>query len=66
MESFNRQFQLNKTEKEATQRGWQKESGYTMFHLVQAYTRAAQFEGLLAESSYHLQRTEGMILETVK
>jgi hypothetical protein len=46
MENFNRQFQLNKTEKEAVQWGWSRESGYTMFHLVNTYTRAAQFEGL--------------------
>jgi hypothetical protein len=66
MENFNRQFQLNKAEKEAVEWGWSRESGYTMFHLVNAYTRAAQFEGLSAESSYRLQRTGGMILEMVK
>ena len=66
IENFNRQFQLNKTEKEAVEFGWSRESGYTMFHLVNAYTRASQFEGLSAESSYRLQRTGGMILEMVK
>ena len=66
MENFNRQFQLNKTEREAVEWGWSRESGYTMFHVVNAYTRAAQFEGLPAESSYRLQRTGGMILEMVK
>jgi hypothetical protein len=66
MENFNRQFQLNKAEKEAVEWGWSRESGYTMFSLVNAYTRASQFEGLSAESSYRLQRTGGMILEMVK
>ena len=66
MENFNRQFQLNKQEKEAVEWGWSRESGYTMFHLVNAYTRAAQFEGLPAESSYRLQKVGGMILEMVK
>ena len=66
MENFNCQFQLNKAEKEAVEWGWSRESGYTMFHLVNAYTRAAQFEGLSAESSYRLQRTGGMILEMVQ
>jgi len=66
MENFNRQFQLNKTEKEAVEWGWSREKGYTMFSLVNAYTRASQFEGLSAESSYRLQRTGGMILEMVK
>jgi hypothetical protein len=66
MENFNRQFQLNKPEREAVEWGWSREAGYTMFHLVNAYTRASQFEGLSAESSYRLQRTGGMILEMVK
>jgi hypothetical protein len=66
MENFNRQFQLNKAEKEAVEWGWSRESGYTMFHLVNAYTRASQFEGLSAESSYRLQRVGGMILEMVQ
>ena len=66
MENFNRQFQLNKAEKEAVEWGWSREKGYTMFSLVNAYTRGAQFEGLSAESSYRLQRTGGMILEMVK
>jgi len=66
MENFNRQFQLNKAEKEAVEWGWSREKGYTMFSLVNAYTRASQFEGLSAESSYRLQRTGGMILEMVQ
>ncbi len=66
MENFNRQFQLNKTEREAVEWGWSREAGYTMFALVNAYTRASQFEGLSAESSYRLQRTGGMILEMVR
>ena len=66
MENFNRQFQLNKAEKEAVEWGWSRESGYTMFHVVNAYTRASQFEGLSAESSYRLQKVGGMILEMVQ
>lgn len=60
MENFNRQFQLNKAEKDAVEWGWSREKGYTMFHFVNAYTRAAQFEGLPAESSYRLQKVGGM------
>jgi hypothetical protein len=33
-----------------------------MFHVVNAYTRAAQFEGLPAEASYRRQKVEGVIL----
>jgi hypothetical protein len=66
MEKFNREFQLNKPEKEAVEWGWSREQGYTMFHVVNAYTRASQFEGLPAESSYRLQKVGGMILEMVR
>jgi hypothetical protein len=37
-----------------------------MFRVVNAYTRAAQFEGLPAETSYRLQRVGGMVLGMVK
>jgi hypothetical protein len=67
MESFSRQFQLNKEEKEAVAWGWNREGGgETMFHVVNAYTRGAQFEELSAESSYRLQKVGGEILEMVQ
>jgi len=66
MESFNRQFQINKKEKEAVEWGWQREGGDTMFNIVNSYTRGSQFEGLSAESSYRLQKVGGTILEMVK
>ena len=37
-----------------------------MFHLVNAYTRAAQFEGLSAEATYRLQKVGGVVLGMVK
>jgi hypothetical protein len=66
IESFNRQFQIDKKAKEAIEWAWQREAGDTMFNVVNAYTRAAQFEGLSAESSYRLQKVGGMILEMVQ
>ena len=66
MESFSRQFQLNKEEKEAVAWGWNREGGDTMFHVVNAYTTGAQFEELSAESSYRLQKVGGEILEMVQ
>ena len=39
--------------------------GPAMFHIVQTYTRAAQFDGLTAEESYKLQRVGGSILSMV-
>ena len=62
IETFNRQFQLGKIEKEAVTWAWPLEAGDTMFNVVNTYTRAAQFEGLTAESSYRLQRIGGNIL----
>jgi hypothetical protein len=56
----------SKKEQEAVEWGWSKESGDTMFNIVNAYTRGSQFEGLSAESAYRLQKTGGMILEMVR
>jgi hypothetical protein len=66
IETFNREFQINKKDQEAVEWGWSKEGGDTMFNIVNSYTRAAQFEGLSAESSYRLQKVGGMILEMVQ
>ena len=65
-ESFNRQFQIGESERELLKFGWEQESGKTMFHVVNAYTRAAQFEGLSSEPSYRLQKVGGMVLGMVK
>ena len=62
MKSFNRQFGLNNDEKGALEWAWPYEIGNTMFNVVNAYTRAAQMEGLSAESSYRLSKIGGNIL----
>ena len=64
--NFNRQFQLDKEETEAV--GWALplEYGQTMFHVVNVYTKAAQYQGLPAESGYKLQKVGGAILGMVK
>ena len=66
LRAFNKQFLLGKMEQEAVDWGYGLEPGRTMFHLVNAYTRAAQFSDLSAESSYRLQRVGGNILAMVK
>ena len=66
MASFNRQFQLGKEEQEAVEWAWPYEQGSSMFNIVNAYTRASQFEGLSAESSYRLQKVGGNILGMLK
>ena len=65
MKSFNRQFQLGKPEVEAVEWAWPQEQGETMFHVINAYTKAAQYPRLTAESGYRLQRVGGMILGMV-
>jgi hypothetical protein len=66
IESINNQFQIGEKEREAVKWGREREMGKTMFHMVNAYTRAAQFEGLSAESSYRLPKVGGMALGMVK
>jgi hypothetical protein len=65
IERFNRQFQLGKDEVNAVEWAWPLEFGPAMFHIVQTYTRAAQFPDLKAEESYRLQRVGGLILGMV-
>ena len=62
IETFNRQFNLNHSQKEAVEWAWPSEMGDTMFAVVNTYTRASQMEGLSAENSYQLQRVGGNIL----
>jgi len=64
--SFNRQFNITKREAEAIQHAWEIEQGYTMFHVINAYTRAAQDQTLTGEEAYKLERIGGMILSLVK
>jgi Domain of unknown function (DUF932) len=64
--SFNRQFTLTKKEGEAVTRAWEIEQGFTMFHVIGAYTRAAHQTDLTAEEAYKLERVGGFILSLVK
>ena len=64
--SLNKQFELGKEEKEAVEWALPLEYGFTMFHVVNVYTKAAQFETLSAESSFRLQKVGGMILGMVR
>jgi hypothetical protein len=57
--SSNRQFQLNREETEAVQWALPLEYGDTMFHMLNVYTRAAQYQELPAESSHRLQKVGG-------
>lgn len=65
IQSFNRQFELEKEEKEAVEWALGFEYGFTMFSVVNVYTKAAQFESLSAENRFKLQKVGGMILGMV-
>ncbi|MDI6615858.1 MAG: DUF932 domain-containing protein [Syntrophaceae bacterium] len=65
IESFNRQFQLTREEQEAVNWALPLEYGETMYHVVNVYTKASQYQDLAPESVHRLQRTGGMILGMV-
>jgi hypothetical protein len=64
--SFNKQFLLTKREVEAVQQAWYAEEGFTMFNVINAYTRAAHDSTMTAEEAYKLERVGGEILSLVK
>jgi hypothetical protein len=64
--TFNSQFQITKKEAETIRQAWEIEQGYTMFNVINAYTRAAQDSTLSTEESYKLERVGGLILSLVK
>ena len=43
-----------------------QEYGQTMFHVINVYTKAAQYPELPADSGYKLQKVGGSILGMVK
>jgi len=65
LKTFNRQFQLDKKEQDAVEWAWPQEAGDKMFHVVNTYTRAAQYPALNAEQSCRLQRVGGSVLAMV-
>jgi len=62
LRSFNRRFLVSRAGTEAVVRAWEAEPGQTMFHIINAYTRAAQDRGLSVEESNRLERVGGQIL----
>lgn len=63
---FNQRFLVTKTEAQAIEQAWQVEPGRTMFHVMNAYTRAAQNPGLDTEEAHKLEKVGGLILSLVK
>jgi hypothetical protein len=66
IETFCRQFQLAQNEAEIVKQAFYQESGGTMFHIIQAFTRGAQNQMLSATDSYRMELAGGRILALVK
>ena len=66
IDSFSRQFQISKEEATIVKQAFYLEEGSTMFHIIQAFTRAAQYKSLSASDSYRLEKAGGAILGMVK
>ena len=66
IETFAKQFQLSQEETEIVRQAYYLEQGGTMFHVINAFTRAAQEPNLSAAEAYKLERTGGQILGLIK
>jgi len=66
IETFVRQFQITQDEAQIVKRAYYLEEGATMFHVIQAFTRAAQDRSLSASGAYRLEKAGGAILGMVK
>lgn len=66
IETFAKQFQLSQEETEIVRQSYYLEQGATMFHVINAFTRAAQEPVLTAIDAYKLERAGGQILNMVK
>ena len=64
--TFAQQFQLSQNEAEIVKQAFYLEQGGTMYHIINAFTRAAQEPTLTAAEAYKMERTGGQILALVK
>jgi hypothetical protein len=68
-ETFNvffKRYQLNKTEIEAVDWGFQQDPGDTMFAVINAFTKGSQYDSLSPESNFKLMEVGGNILNQVQ
>jgi hypothetical protein len=66
IETFARQFQITQEEVQIVKQAFYLEEGATMFHVINAFTRAAQDRSLTASGAYRLERAGGQILGMVR
>jgi hypothetical protein len=66
IDTFARQFQITQKEAQIVKEAFFLEQGATMFHVINAFTKAAQDGRLTATDAYRLERVGGQILNLVK
>ncbi len=66
IETFARQFQIPQEEAQIIKAAFFLEQGATMFHIINAFTRAAQDGRLSASGAYRLEKAGGQILNLVR
>jgi hypothetical protein len=66
IESFSKRFGLSQAETEVVRRSYHLEPGATMFHIINAFTRAAQEASLDTLQAYRMESAGGRILNLVK
>jgi hypothetical protein len=64
--TFSKRFGLSQAETEVVRKAYLLEPGATMFHIINAFTRAAQSSGLDALQAYRLESAGGQILGLVR
>jgi hypothetical protein len=64
--SFSRRFGLSQAEVEVVRQSYHLEPGATMFHIINAFTRAAQEASLDTLQAYLLESTGGQILSLIQ
>ena len=66
IDTFARQLQIPQEETQIIKQAYYQEQGATMFHIINAFTRAAQDRSLSASGAYRLEKAGGAILGMVK
>ncbi|MBC2736553.1 MAG: DUF945 domain-containing protein [Desulfobacteraceae bacterium] len=66
IESFSQRFGLSQTETEVVRQSYHHEPGATMFHIINAFTRAAQEASLDTLQAYRMESAGGQILSMIK
>jgi hypothetical protein len=61
IQKINKKFQITEKENDAFTWGLAQEPGNTLYHLINGYTKGAQYKDLSTDSQYHLQSVGGMI-----